>query len=363
MLQQVVAEGPLSRADISRATGLTPATVSDLVGELVGEGLVSELGFGPSAGGKPPTLVGLKASARSVVAIDLSDGGQVGSVVDLAGNAAYRTRPWRPGGMGQERLDQVIEDLEELVEAAPSPVLGIGVGTPGVIDTDGTVVEASNLGWHDLPLGEILSEHFDRPVHVVNNSRAAALAEYSFGGHEAENLFVVKIGYGIGAGVLLDGRIHTGEAAASGEIGHVVVDPQGPLCRCGRTGCLETVSGVQYLIGEASVDGSTQEILADLAQRAASGDSAARRRLGSAARHLGQVLATTVAVLDVHHVILTGLIASLGESFLRLVGEEIKGHVLPALADKLELHYGQTGDRAVRLGAAALVLSNELGVM
>ena len=171
---------------------------------------MSELGVGPSAGGKPPTLLGLNADARSVIALDLSDGGQVASIVDLQGSDLHDSEPWRTAERGEAGVQQVIETIAELVSAAPAPILGIGVGTPGVVDFGGTVVEATNLGWRNLPLAGLLADRFEVPVHVINNSRAAALAEYSFGDHEAENLIVVKIGNGIGAGVVLDGRIHQG---------------------------------------------------------------------------------------------------------------------------------------------------------
>ena len=137
--------------------------------------------------------------------------------------------------------------IDELLTETPAPPLGVGIGSPGVIDAEGTVLEASFFDWHDVPLAEMLTERYELPVHVINNSRAAALAEYSFGDHQAENLLAVKIGNGVGAGVVLDGRIHTGEDSAAGEIGHVTVDHDGIRCVCGQTGCLETVASAPRL--------------------------------------------------------------------------------------------------------------------
>jgi len=150
----MMAEGSTSRADIARATGLTAATVSDLVGELISEGLVAEIGTGPSAGGKPPTLLDLNATARSVVAVDLSDGARTASVVDLKGEPTRPATRQEDVPRGQSGVDDLIATIDELLAVTPSPPLGIGVGSPGVVDPTGTVIEASNLGWRDVPHDE-----------------------------------------------------------------------------------------------------------------------------------------------------------------------------------------------------------------
>ena len=368
VLQCILGEGSTSRADIARATGLTPATISHLVAELESDGLVVELGTGPSAGGKPPTLYGVNDGAHSIIAVDLSDGERVGSVLDLKGTTAYRTTRSQDDMQGQAGVDALFATIDELLEETPAPVLGIGVGSPGVIDNAGSVIEASYLDWHDVPLGSLLSARYALPVHVVNNSRAAALAEYSFGDHEAENLLVIKIGNGVGAGVLLDGRIHGGEDSAAGEIGHVVVDPKGVPCYCGKVGCLETIAAAPRLVSalaphlDIEVE-TTREVFAAAGAAAAQGDQDIKRIIDTSARNLGRVLATTVAILDIHRVVITGIVSELGEPFLDRLRSEIDKAVLSTLASKLELCYGHTGDQAVRMGAAALVVSQELGVV
>ena len=316
VLQSVLAHAPISRADIVRSTGLTAASVSAIVAELENQGLVLELGTGPSAGGKPPTLFGINAGAYSIISVDLSDGERAGSVLDLLGTSAYRTERSRDALQGQEGIDQLIEMINELLAETPAPPLGIGIGSPGVIDDKGTVVEASFFDWHGIPLGALLAERYALPVHVINNSRAAALAEYSFGRHEAENLLVVKIGNGVGAGVVLDGRIHGGEDSAAGEIGHVVVDPNGAPCFCGME----------------SAGASANQ-----------GDPGVLKTIDEAARNLGKVLSTTVAILDIHKVVITGVVSRLGSHFLSRLRDEIDHAVLPTLASKLEFCYGRTG--------------------
>ncbi len=367
VLQCILGAGSISRADIARTTGLTPATISQLVAELESDGFVTELGTGPSAGGKPPTLYGVNAGARSIVAVDLSDSERVGSVLDLKGTSSYRTIRSRQSVQGQEGIDQLVDTIDDLMGETPAPVLGIGIGTPGVVDDEGTVVEASYLDWHDVPLGALLSDRYSLPVYVINNSRAAALAEYSFGDHEAENLLVLKIGNGIGAGVLLDGRVHGGEDSAAGEIGHVVVDPKGIPCHCGKSGCLETMAAVPRLVEVCAPFLPNQagglEDLRDAGAAAAAGDQQILSIIEETADNLGRVLSTTVAILDIHRVVISGIVSALGDPFLDSLRSAIDRAVLPTLASKLELCYGRTGDRAVRMGAAANVVSQELGVV
>ncbi|MGZ8755080.1 MAG: ROK family protein, partial [Acidimicrobiia bacterium] len=185
----------------------------------------------------------------------------------------------------------------------------------------------------------------------------------------AKNLVVVKIGNGIGAGVVLDGRIHSGENDAAGEIGHVVVDPDGPACFCGKAGCLETVAAIPYLIRtlarftDDSASLPAPDVLGRAAELAEEGNPDVLAVLNEAGRNLAKVLSTTVAILDVHQVIVTGPISRLGEPFLARLRSEIQQRILPTLAAKLELRYGRTGERAVRMGAAAYVVNDQLGVL
>ena len=199
----------ISRADIARGTGLTRPTVSDVVSELLESGLVEEVGYGPSTGGKPPILLSVADDSRHLIGIDLASGEFRGAAVNLRGEIRRRVnRPLR-GQEGDEALALTYELIDEVVAAADAPLLGIGIGTPGLMDTvNGVVRWAVNLGWRDLPLRKLLQERYDLPVYVANDCHAAALAEYTFGEHkEAKDLVVIKIEHGIGSGILLNGRL------------------------------------------------------------------------------------------------------------------------------------------------------------
>lgn len=254
VLRTVYEGGPLSRADVARATGLTRTTVSDLVEGLIAEGLVVEAGTGPSTGGKAPILLQVPADARQLIGIDVDRDRLSGAVVDLQGGICAReTRDLR-GRDGEAALLELERLVVTLTRAAYRPLLGVGVGTPGIIDQPaGTVRWAVGLGWHDVPLGEHLAALTGLPTVVVNDSQAAAMAEWAFSGHDASSaMIVVKIGQGIGAGIVIGGRVYAGDDSGAGEIGHTRVSDDEAACRCGSSGCLETVASLRAVLQRAS---------------------------------------------------------------------------------------------------------------
>jgi N-acetylglucosamine repressor len=367
VLQCVYQERSTSRARISRLTGLTRATVSELIGQLAQAELVVDVGVGASSGGKPPTLIELNAHGRSIVAVDLSRRPFSGAVVDLAGSIhARRTAPTRTAGDSApaETLDDVLELVAALIDASPAPILGIGIGTPGIVDMDGVVVEAANLEWHGLDLRALLGERFDLPVTVANDAHVAALAE--FGAHPGPNLVVVKIGVGIGAGIVVDGSMYRGDRPAAGEIGHIRVIEGGERCSCGNTGCLETVASVPRILRRAARSAGIDvsgEIDLRVPAELLDAREAMRESVHSAGRSLGAVLAHLVAILDIHRIIVAFELEGWEEELLESVRTEVATRVLPDLAEVVELHSSSSGSDLVITGAAALVLREELGVV
>ena len=170
-------------------------------------------------------------------------------------------------------MQLVFDLLDELLDGSTAPLLGIGIGTPGLVDSrTGTIRRAVNLDWRDLPLGAIVASATACPVNVANDSQAAALAEYTYaGGDRVPNLIAIRVGRGVGAGLILRGALFQGDGSGAGEIGHVVVDDDGELCRCGRTGCLETVAGMRAIEARAAAATGRPTDLAAL--RAAIADS------------------------------------------------------------------------------------------
>ncbi|WP_337062820.1 ROK family transcriptional regulator [Kineococcus sp. G2] len=343
--------GPLSRADLARATGLTRVTVSEIVAGLVADDLVAEL-QARSGGrvGKPATPVGLRGEDNLVVAVDLTRLSAVrGAVLDLTGRVVEETTADLHGLRGSAALAAVEEFCRGVLgsarSAARASVLGVGIGTPGVVDEHGTVVDAANLGWSDVPLAQLLTDALGAGVHVVNDANAGALAEFTYGGSSPSGSMTVMVGEGLGAGIVLDGHLVRGGRMAAGEIGHLTVAPNGPPCECGRRGCLETYLSVPRLT--AALEGRTP----------------ARRRavLTAAGRRLGAALAPVVAALDLDEVLLSGPRDLLAGPLLDAARRSVRDACLPTADDVPTVRTASLEDSAVLRGAAALVLSGELG--
>jgi len=297
VLQTLYRSKRQSRADIARSTRLTRVTVSDLVAELIEEGLVVEIGTREhSRPGKPATLLDINRNAFQIVGIDLSGSlGFRGAVLDLDGEVLERAEVALDGATGAEAKARLVELTGQLLALTSAPVLGVGIGSPGVVDSAGVVLRAPNLGWRSEPLQAELSDRFDVPVVVGNDARAAVLAEHSFGGADGD-MMLIKVGQGVGSGLLLNGSLLFGSSFAAGEIGHILVGTNGGAeCACGKFGCLETWLAVPRLVGriaaaEAEVGGQSSRDVAEPILR-------------DAGRHLGIALAPVVAALNLAEIV------------------------------------------------------------
>lgn len=362
-LEVVSTQGATSRAEIARQTGLSRAAVSSLVGELIDHGLLRELGQGTSAGGKPPTLLALNERGRDIVAIDLGHRPFQGALVDLSGRIHERINDddSAVAPVGEKAHEAALNLIESLIAKATAPVLGIGVGAPGVIDPEGTVLEAANLDWHGFDLGGELRRRFDLPVSIANDAAMAALFEFRRRPID-RNLILVKLGRGVGAGVVLNGALHRGEHSAAGEIGHVRVRDDGERCRCGNSGCLETVASVPAILRRLGADPERHPWDA-LALAGLVGEEPVRRALSEAGRHIGMVLANVVATLDIGHVVLAPDLLNAGDILIQEIRIELRSRILPATADLIEIEATQMGGDLVLSGAASGVLVDRLGVV
>ncbi len=348
VLQTLYREGVRSRADLARETGLTRVTVSALVAELISDGLIKELGQREETRpGKPATLLDLDRSAFVIVGLDLSEHSTFsGALLDLDGAISARAEVELAGSTGDDAVDKVVALTRQLVERATAPVLGIGVGSPGVVDLAGVVLSAPNLGWNGMPLQSILNERFGVPVLVANDANAAVLAEHSFGGADSDAM-LITIGHGVGAGLLLGGTPLYGSRFAAGEIGHVVVGTDGgAVCACGKRGCLETWLSIPNLI--TRLEG------ADAADR----DVALRE----AGERLGIALAPIVGALDLSEIILSGPTELLDGPLMAATVETLRKRTMAEFHGSLSLRMTTLGQDIVLRGAAVMVLSGQLGV-
>jgi N-acetylglucosamine repressor len=378
VLKTIYERGEISRADVARETRLTRTTVSDVVADLMDQGLVEEIGYGPSAGGKPPILLSIVADSRHLIGIDLASAEFRGAVVNLRGQIRQQINVPLDNRDGEAALALVYDMVQGLMAATDSPLLGVGIGSPGLMDAANGIVRRSvNLDWHNLPLRDLLEERFGLPVYVANDSQVAALGEYTFGhGPGVENLVVVKVGQGIGAGIVLNGQIFHGETFGAGEIGHVAVVENGSQCRCGNFGCLETVASARAIVSQARAlaigdpdsrlnqfAASPEEITIETICRAMeAGDEQVQQLIRRTGQYLGIAAANVVGLLSARRIVIVGSVACLGQVLLDAIRQEMVKRSLAVLANETEIGLSSMDSEIVILGASALVLNRELGL-
>ncbi|RZS64163.1 putative NBD/HSP70 family sugar kinase [Agromyces ramosus] len=353
VLQTLYTSGAQSRADVARQTGLTRVTISDLVAGLIAEGLVIELGQREDARpGKPATLIDVDRAAFHIVGVDLSEHQRfLGAVVDLDGGIVSRAEVALDGATGDAAVVLVADLVRRLLASTETPVLGIGVGSPGVVDPLGVVRSAPNLGWTDVDLQARLHDEFELPVHVANDANVAVLAEH--GSSHQDDLLLVKVGHGVGAGLIIGGRPVIGGGFAAGEIGHVVVGTDGgPRCACGKHGCLEAWLAVPRLTAQLDA----------LDPEAADAASAREEILAEAGRRLGIVLAPVVGALNLSEVVLSGPAELLDGALHDATVDTLRTRTMAEHNRDLRLRMTEQAEDVVLRGAAVMVLSGQLGV-
>ena len=239
------------------------------------------------------------------------------------------------------------ELARDLVGDAHAPVLGVGVGTPGIVDEHGVILSAPNLRWAGFDLEGALKQALGLPVLVANDANAAVLAEYTFGG-AGDDVLLVKVGRGVGSGLLASGQPMRGAHFAAGEIGHVTVGTDGgPVCVCGKVGCLEAWLAVPALTARLA---------------AASDDDARTGILRDAGERLGIALAPIVGVLDVSEIVLSGPPELLDGPLAQATVETLRARTLAEFHDGVRVRMTEQGQDIVLRGAAVMVLSGQLGV-
>ncbi len=361
VLRTIFANKSISRAELARVTNLTRTTVSEVVNGLLAEGFVNEVGLGTSIGGKSPILLSIVPDSRYLIGLNLAQDKFIGAIVNLRGEIKEIVETPVRDGDGKKALDLVYEIIDQLVKKNIKPIVGIGVGAPGLINTrGGVVVNAVNLDWQDLPLGQLLTKKYKLPVSVLNDSQATAIGEFVYGGGHApdENLIVVNVKHGIGSGILLNGRLFQGDGGGAGEIGHVVVQENGALCRCGKLGCLETISSARAVLQQLKVD-SLDKALASID----SGNANARQVVTKAAHYLGISLANLIGTLNIQKIVITGDMTRFGDSWMGVVRDSMQNAALTRLSENTTLELGKLDYRACILGASAFLLLDDYSLL
>lgn len=361
VLRTLFSHESISRAEIARVTNLTRTTVSDVVNGLLNEGLVNEIGLGESIGGKSPILLSVIADSRYLIGLNLAQDKFIGAIVNLRGEIKETVEIKVNDNDGDKALELVYQILDQLIRKKIKPIVGIGVGTPGLVNTrEGVIVNAVNLAWQDLPLGALLEKKYKIPVSILNDSQATAIGEYVYGGNHKpdENLIVVNVKHGIGAGILINGRLFQGDGGGAGEIGHVVVQENGIQCRCGKSGCLETVASARAVINQLGVSSFEQALV-----EFSSSNGNSKEIITNAGKYLGISLANLIGTLNIQKIVLTGDMTQLGETWLDAIKASMQKASLEKIYEGTKLEIGTLDYRACILGASAFLLLDDYSLL
>jgi predicted NBD/HSP70 family sugar kinase len=359
--------GHASRAELARITDLSRSTISTIVGDLVDAGLVSERDGqatdGEAGAGRPPVLVSLNDSAGVALGIDFGHRHLRVAVSDLSHTILAET--WRELNVDHSAahgLDAAADFVEQVLQEAGverSRVIGVGMGLPAPIDrSSGTVLGNSILpGWVGVDAAAEASRRLGMPVEVENDANLGALAELVWGAAMGRSEVVyLKVATGIGGGLLSKGKLQHGINGTAGEIGHTVLVADGPVCRCGNRGCLETLASTRAIAALLSESRGEPVSTRRLLELCAAGDAAAQRLIADAGRALGVAVANLCNLVNPECVIIGGDLSAAGDILLEPIREVVSRIAIPSAAASLEIVPGVLGERAEMLGALALVL-------
>ncbi len=366
IVRELHLHGALTRSELVARTGLTRTAIRALIGELVAAGLVSEeRASSRGVPGRPSPVVRANSSAAVVLALEIAVDSLAVALVGLGGEMLDVVRVDRP--RGRFSVDETVADLAELArvvqdrQVAAKALIGVGVGVVGIVRrTDGFVSVAPNLGWHDVPLGERLAAALrtNLPVAVANEADLGALAELRRGAAiNAGHVLFISGEVGVGGGVIVDGTPLTGAAGFGGEVGHMLVNPNGTPCRCGSVGCWETEVGEGALLLRAghSPGGGRGEV-DEVLREAAEGSPAALRALDHVGRWLGIGLASLVNIFNPRLIVLGGLFGRTYRFTAPTLLAEIDRLALRGSRELVEVVPATLGMDAPLLGAAELAL-------
>jgi predicted NBD/HSP70 family sugar kinase len=376
VLNLVKSAGPISRRDIARRSGLSPATITNLTAEFIAEGRIHEMGSGEAVRGRPPILLRLNTQAGYVVGVKVMRGSLAVVVTDLdAVVIHYQTEPLAASGDGSTMSSlEVLEAVAVMVETAltasgvdRSDVLGVGLGLAGWIDGRAGVCHYSPFfGWRDVDLVGPLHSALGFDVFVENDVNALTIAEQWFGhGHDRSHFAVVTIGFGIGLGLVLDGQFYRGSGGSAGELGHTTIVVDGPECTCGKRGCLEAVASdiaVIRQVNEAITAGQDTSLVSGpvtidvIVAAADDGDFLAQNVLAQSGRWLGVGLANVANILGPELIIVGGEGVAAGHWRLDPMRSAFAEYAFDDVAERTEVIIELAGDETWARGAACVVL-------
>jgi predicted NBD/HSP70 family sugar kinase len=385
VLRPLLLDGPLNRIVLGQLTGLSSASVTNVITELLEEQLVVEAGTQESEGGRPRVQLSMNPDFGVVIGVDIGETGVRIEAFDLTrrmlGGEVVPIDPLRPvvedvvAGIAQT-VDKIVGEV-----AAATPVIGVGVGVPGIVTgaADQALVNAPNIGWVDVPLSRLLSEALGKPVFLDNCAKTLGLAEMWFGaGRGASDAIVVLLGTGVGSAIFSRGQLFRGVSSSAGEWGHTCIAMNGRRCRCGGSGCVEAYIGAYAIVEQwaarsrassgaagGAATGATagatadEEALIEELIDASGRQPAANKLLDEVAKFAGVALASLVNLFNPERIVIGGWLGlRLGPLLLHRINEVLSEQALAYPAARVSIQLGELGRDAVALGASTLVLDD-----
>lgn len=370
VLRLIHETGPISRAAIVRRTGLSATTVSALANLLLRSGMVCEAGEGQSRGGRPPILLQFEYASRHLLGIDIGASHVNSILMDLQGKVVARQRAGFDSlGQPEPTIDLVYQHIRALFPTGRSNstgILGVGVGVPAPLEGEhlDRVSDVIMPAWKDFDFIGDLRAKLGVPVYLDNDANLGAIAEKWWGsGRGVVDLAYIKLGTGVGSGLIINNEIYRGYGGTAGEIGHTTINPDGPLCRCGNRGCLESYVGIPAILAEigrrrraSGLDGTPMRI--DEVVEASETDPICRDVIQTAGRLLGIAIANLLNIFNPELVLLGGKLVGAGDVLMDAVRASAAERVMPKAAQKSTLALSSLREDVVAIGAATLALHN-----
>lgn len=368
--------GGVSRIELARRLGLTRAAITAIVNDLLRIGLVKEIS-GRHHGGRKPIVLEINAGRGKVLGVDIGASHVLAVVADFSGRVLAEKEisfdiQIDPVA-GLQQVDELIEALLRQAGTAKAEILSMGVGMPGPVNQkDGTVIKPSIMPlWEGYPIRAYFEKRWNIPIDLSNDAELGALGEWAFGaGRGEQNLVFIKVGSGIGAGLMIAGQIYHGVSGYAGEIGHITIEENGLLCTCGNRGCLETLAGGNAIARRAieAVAGGVRTRLAeiepgdqikvqDVISAARCGDLTAQRIIRESGMHLGTAIASLVNVMNPGMVIIGGGLVQIGDLLLTPIHDAIQKCSLQAAARNVRISTALLERRSASMGAVTQALS------
>lgn len=366
--------GSIARYELAQETGLTPPTITAIVNELINSGVVMEVGFGASSGGRRPVMLELNPKAAYIFAVSLQRDEASTALFDISGNVLNQHKWFLDTSQADEVVEAIGNSFDWLVDStsiAKESVLFCGVASPGLINTyRGVIKRSSNLKWEDVALAAMLSRRlYGIPVEVQNISNAAAFAEKEFGVARGYHNFVyLNLSVGIGAGIIMDGELYVGTKGYAGEIGHIPVLPDGgPQCPCGQFGCLEAICGIPAIIERIKNEvpagalerhniNKARLTIADLLLPPVLERDEIQSILKESGRWIGLIVANLVNILNPELIILGGELPKVGDCFTEVVVDELNKRVLKPFVGSVKVIPSAMKEDPPMMGAYALAM-------